>query len=83
MSSAVTLRLDNPELLNRLDRLAKSADRSRNWLMNRALEEFVELQSWQVAKVEEGIAAANAGDFVPPAEMEAFFAEFGPLEVKS
>jgi predicted transcriptional regulator len=45
ISPAVTLRVDDPEILDKLDEPAKSADRSRNGLMNRALKQFVDLQS--------------------------------------
>ena len=70
MSAAVTIRVEKPDVLEKLDKLAKSTDRSRNWLLNRALEEFVELQSWQVAKIEEGLAQADRGEFVPQSDID-------------
>jgi len=76
--SSVTLRLEKPELLDRLDRLAAATDRSRNWLLNRAFEDYLALQEWQIGKIEEGIAAADRGDFATDQEVEAFFAAHEP-----
>ncbi|MGL4637558.1 MAG: CopG family ribbon-helix-helix protein [Beijerinckiaceae bacterium] len=71
---SVTLRIEKPELLDRLDQLAASTDRSRNWLLNRAFEDYLALQEWQIGKIEAGIAAADAGDFASDDEVEAIFA---------
>jgi predicted transcriptional regulator len=62
LSTAFTLRLDEATLAA-LDRLAEKTDRSRSWLAAKAVEEFVALNAWQIAKVEEGLAAAERGDF--------------------
>jgi predicted transcriptional regulator len=70
MSSAVTVRLEKPETLEKLDALAKSTARSRNWLVNRALEDYVQTQAWQMAKIQEGIDAANRGDFATDEEVQ-------------
>lgn len=77
MPASVTIRVDDDEKLEALDRLAKSMDRSRNWVINRALEHYIALQSWQIAKIEEGIAQADRGEFASDEEVEAVFAKFG------
>lgn len=41
MPSSVTIRLDDEAKLEGLDRLAASMDRSRNWLINRAIDAYV------------------------------------------
>jgi predicted transcriptional regulator len=63
-AEAFTVRTDG-ETLKQLDELASQLDRSRNYLVNQAIKEFLDLQSWQIAKIEEGIAAADRGDVVP------------------
>jgi RHH-type rel operon transcriptional repressor/antitoxin RelB len=60
-----------------LDALAKSTGRNRNELVNEALDRFIDQQRWQIARIEEGIRQADAGDFVPDEEMDALWAEFG------
>jgi predicted transcriptional regulator len=62
MSAAFTVRLEE-STLGSLDRLAEKTERSRNWLVARAIEDYVALNAWQIGKIEAGIAAADAGDF--------------------
>jgi predicted transcriptional regulator len=62
MPAAFTIRLDEATL-GALDRLAEKTDRSRNWLAAKAIEDFVALNAWHIGKIEEGLAAAERGDF--------------------
>jgi predicted transcriptional regulator len=62
MPAAFTVRLDD-ETITALDELAKKTERSRSWLVTKAVEDYVSLNAWQIAKIEEGIAAADRGDF--------------------
>lgn len=68
MPAPFTVRLDE-SLLSALDRLAEKTERSRNWLVARAIEDYVALNAWQMGKIEEGIAAANRGDFASDEEV--------------
>ena len=74
-STTLTLRL-SPEMKNRLDRLARATQRSKAWLAQRAIEDYLSVQTWQVAEIRKGLAEADAGDFVTPAEVEATFAKW-------
>ena len=74
-TTAFTIRT-SPETMQRLDQLAAQVDRSRNYLANQALEEFLELRAWQIEKVRAGIAAAERGEFVPDQEMEGIFERY-------
>jgi predicted transcriptional regulator len=74
-TAAFTIRTE-PHILQRLDLLAKQLDRSRNYLANQALEEFLELQAWQIGKVQTGIAAAERGEFASDEEMERLFTRY-------
>lgn len=55
-----SFRTDN-EKLERLDRLAKAMDRSRSWLINDALERYMEYEEWFRTFVEEGIESLDKG----------------------
>jgi predicted transcriptional regulator len=68
MSAAFTVRL-NDDTLAALDRLAEQTERSRSWLVARAVEDYVSLNEWQIARIREGIAAADRGDFASDEEM--------------
>ncbi len=69
MTAAFTIRLDE-QTIEALDRLARQTDRSRSWLAANAVEEYVALNAWQIAKIEEDIAAADRGDFASDEEMK-------------
>ena len=43
----ITIRTD-PELEAQLEALAKATQRSRNWLVTEALQQYLETQRWQV-----------------------------------
>ncbi|ABA56969.1 Helix-turn-helix protein, CopG [Nitrosococcus oceani ATCC 19707] len=62
MTTTMTLRLD-PELKNRLDQLAKAMHRSKSFLAVQALQDFIELNEWQVGEIESAIKEADQGDF--------------------
>ncbi len=68
MPAPFTVRLDE-STLNALDGLAKKTERSRNWLVVRAVEDFVALNAWQIDKIEAGLAAADRGDFASDDEL--------------
>ncbi|MBK5960709.1 CopG family transcriptional regulator [Rhodoplanes elegans] len=69
MPSGFTVRLDD-DTLAALDRLAVQTERSRSWLVTKAVEDFVALNAWQMGKIEAGVAAADRGDFASDAEVE-------------
>ncbi|MDE3059583.1 MAG: ribbon-helix-helix protein, CopG family [Pseudomonadota bacterium] len=52
-----------------LDALAKSLDRDRSYLLNEALSQYVELQSWQLEEIHQAIAEADAGKTVSHEEV--------------
>ena len=75
MSATLTVRLDE-ETLDALDKLAEKTDRSRSWLVTQAVQDYVALNAWQLEKIEEGIAAADRGDFASEDELERVRARF-------
>ena len=68
-SEPFTVRADKKKL-KALDRLAARRDRSRNYLVNEAIDHFLELQEWQAERVREGIKAADGGRFANDREMD-------------
>lgn len=65
MSKTSLLSVRLPEdLSRRLEKLAKSTDRSKSYLAVCAVEEFLSVQEWQVEAIREGIEAAEKGDVV-------------------
>ncbi len=74
-SNILSVRL--PQALKvKLDKVATALDRPRNWVVNRALEDYVAAQAWQIGEIRRGLAAAKAGEFAEEHEVEAAFARF-------
>ena len=82
MPASVTIRLDGESQLDALDKLAKSMDRSRNWVINRAIERYIAEQAWQIDEIKAAIAEADRGEFASDDEVRAAFARFG-VKVKA
>lgn len=74
-TEAFTVRTE-PDTVQRLDKLASRLDRSRNCLVNLAIKEYLDLHAWQIEKVQEGIEAAERGQWVAH---EAVMAEMDAL----
>jgi len=68
-TEAFTVRADSKKV-KQLDKLAEQQDRSRNYLVNQAIDQLLELYAWQIDRVKEGIKAADDGRFASDAEMK-------------
>jgi predicted transcriptional regulator len=62
-TEAFTVRAES-DIVHQLDHLADSLDRSRNYLVNQALKEYLEQHAWQIEKITQGIAAADRGELI-------------------
>jgi len=54
----------NPDLQNKLSRMATQRGRDAQTLVQEAVERLVDHEDWFVREVEEGLAAADRGEFV-------------------
>ena len=52
-----------------IDALAGAMDRSRNYIVNQAIEQYLEANAWQMELIAEGIAAAREGKVIPAEEV--------------
>ena len=62
-TSIVTVRLDI-NLKAKLEALARSTRRSKSFLAAEAIAAYVELNAWQIAEIEAGVAELDAGQVV-------------------
>lgn len=74
-TEAFSVRTDRKKV-KQLDKLAKQQDRSRNYLVNQAIDQLLELHAWQDERVKEGIKSADAGRFAGDAEMVRIFNKY-------
>jgi predicted transcriptional regulator len=71
-SAVVTARLDS-EMLAKLDQLASMLERSRAWIMAKAVQRFVDEELEFRAFVQQGIDEADRGELISQEDMEAWF----------
>lgn len=62
---SITIKESNAE---RLEKLADAMDRSRSWLVNEAVEHYLEHQDWMDRKTDQAIADIDAGGRLVPHE---------------
>ena len=62
-STTVSIRID-PVSKKRLEKLAKSTGRSRSFLAAEAINEYLDLNEWQVACIQKAIASLDLGQGV-------------------
>ena len=67
-STTFTVRVA-PEVKKRLEKLAKSTGRSRSFLAAEALNEYLDVNEWQVAGVKRAIASLDRGEGVAHREV--------------
>ena len=53
-----------PEKQRQLDALAQVLDRSRNWVVCDAIDQYLDIQAWQIAQIRHGIEEADRGELV-------------------
>ena len=51
--------------VSEIDALAAAMARSRNYVVNQAIETYLEANAWQMERIEAGVAAARAGHVKP------------------
>ena len=74
-TEAFSVRADSKKV-KQLDRIAKQQDRSRNYVVNQAIDQLLALHAWQIERVKEGIMAADEGRFASDADMTRIFNKY-------
>jgi predicted transcriptional regulator len=57
------------ETVAEIDALAASMDRSRNYVVNQAIRQYLDANAWQLERIKEGLLAAAEGRVVPAEEV--------------
>lgn len=52
----------SPEKQAKLDAIAANADRSRSYIVNEAIDHYLDLYEWQTQRIQERLARAQIGD---------------------
>lgn len=62
--STITVRTD-PKIAAQIASLAEAMDRSRNWVIEEALRQYIEAQSWQIEGIRDAQASLARGEGLP------------------
>jgi predicted transcriptional regulator len=62
--STITVRTD-PEVAAQIAVLAEAMDRSRNWVIEEALKQYIQAQSWQLEGIKQAQGSLDRGEGIP------------------
>ena len=66
--TTITVRLDS-EKREALDAIAEVADRDRSYILNEAIDAYLDTHRWQVEHIRKGLRQARAGRFASEKEV--------------
>jgi predicted transcriptional regulator len=75
-TAPISVRL-RPALNDRVTALAAALDRPKSWVIEQALQDYLAVQAWQLAAIDEGIRAADAGEMVAHEDVAAWVNSWG------
>jgi predicted transcriptional regulator len=75
-AALVSLRIEE-ELAERMTNLAKATGRTKSFIATQAIQDYLALQEWQVAAIQEGVDAADQGELVDHAEAVMLLSSWG------
>ncbi len=67
--TTITVRLDS-EKREALDAIAEVADRDRSYVLNEAIDAYLDTHRWQVEHIRKGLSQARAGQFASEKEVK-------------
>jgi predicted transcriptional regulator len=65
-----------PDIRAGLHALAEAINRPEAEMVNEALAAFLAHERWAIARMREGLAQAERGEFAPDEDVQAFFARY-------
>lgn len=78
MSTLKTISFRLPtDAVETLDALAESLDRDRSYLLNEAVEHYLELNAYHAGLIAKGLRAAKEGKFVAHSEVKKLIQKMG------
>ena len=74
MDKTVSFRTDSKKV-EALDALASVYDRDRSYLLNEAVDNYLDLQQYHIELIEEGVRQADSGELVDHSDVEKIVAK--------
>ena len=73
--TTITFRVDR-EKRDTLDAIAEEIDRDRSYILNEAIDAYLETHRWQIEHIRKGVRQADAGKFATEKEVAIAFARW-------
>lgn len=67
-NTTITIRTDS-EVAEKITALAQAMDRSRNWVIEEALRQYIENQVWQIEGIKQAMVSLDRGEEIPHEEV--------------
>lgn len=65
------------EVEKKLSQLAESTGRTKSWIANQAIQDYLNRELWQINEIKEALSEADSGDFVKAEEVKDTFSKWG------
>lgn len=66
--STITVRIDD-KIKNRLERLARTTSRTKSYHVTHAIQDYLEVNEWQIQEIKAGIKEADNGQLIDHKEI--------------
>lgn len=73
---ATTFRIEKDKI-DKIDSLAATTKRSRNWILNEAVTNYISYNNYFLNEIEKGLQDANNKNFATPEEVDNIFKKYG------
>ena len=73
-NQSITIRTES-NTVEKISAIAKAMDRSRNWVIEDALKQYIDQQAWYIEGIQQAQASLAAGEGIPHAEVMAEISE--------
>jgi predicted transcriptional regulator len=81
-STTFTVRID-PAVKKRLEKLARSTGRTRSFLAAEAIQEYLDVNEWQVAGIRQAIASLDRGEGIANEQVKNWIASWGTKDERA
>ncbi|EGR3970589.1 ribbon-helix-helix protein, CopG family [Vibrio cholerae] len=61
----------------KLTLLAESTGRTKSWITNQAIQDYLERELWQINEIKEALNEADAGHFASEYDVKSAFSKWG------
>lgn len=65
------------DIEQKLTQLAESTGRTKSWITNQAIQDYLERELWQINEIKEALSEADSGHFASTNDVKNAFSKWG------